>query len=221
MVSLDGPRIQAASGTAKQLVILLHGYGANGEDLIGLAHPWQRLLPNTAFVSPNAPEAMPMAPGGFQWFPIDQSDPQDYARGVEAAAPILNEFIDDELGRYGFDERQLALVGFSQGTMMSLHVGVRRAIVPAAILGYSGMLALPERLKDELSVRPPIFLVHGDADPMIPVAALHAAVNQLGDAGLAVQWHVSQGVSHNIGPDAVELGGRFLADSFASAAKPA
>lgn len=221
MATLDGPRVSAASGTAKQLVIFCHGYGANGDDLIGLAHPWQQLLPNAAFVSPNAPEAMPMTPGGFQWFPIDRSDPQASARGVEAAAPILNEFIDEELERFGFDERQLALVGFSQGTMMTLHVGVRRAISPAAILAYSGMLAAPERLKSELTVKPPIFLIHGDADPMIPVAALHAAVDQLGDAGLAVQWHVSRGITHNIGPDGVELGSRFLADSFASAVEQA
>ena len=217
MATLDGPRIPAASGTAKQLVMFLHGYGANGNDLIGLASPWQELLPDAAFVSPDAPE--PMAGfGGFQWFPIDRSDPMASARGVESAAPILNDFIDEELERFGFDERQLALVGFSQGTMMSLHVGLRRSVAPAAILAYSGMLAMPERLSGDVKVKPPIFLIHGDADPMIPVAALHAAVDQLGNAGLAVQWHVSRGVPHNIGPDGVELGGRFLADSFASAA---
>jgi phospholipase/carboxylesterase len=222
MGTLDGPRILPVSGTAKQLVILCHGYGANGNDLIGLAEPWRSLLPDAAFVSPHAPEPMPVAPGGYQWFPMDRSDPMPAAaRGVTSASLILNEFIDEELDCFGFDERQLALVGFSQGTTLALHVGVRRAVAPAAILAFSGMLAKPEYLQDELRVKPPIFLIHGELDPMIPIAALHATVNQLGDAGLTAQWHVSPGVPHNIGPDGVELGGRFLADSFASATNPA
>lgn len=218
MVQLDGPRVPAASGTAKQMVILCHGYGANGDDLIGLARPWQRLLPDAVFVSPHAPEPVAVMHGAYQWFPVDRTDPE--TRGVILAAPVLDGFIDEELERLGFNERQLALVGFSQGAIMALHVGVRRPFAPAAVLGYSGMLADPMRLKEELRVKPPVLLIHGDADPVIPVAALHAAVDHLDAAGLAVQWHVSQGVPHSIDPEGVALGGRFLADSFAFANNP-
>ena len=132
MATLDGPRVSAANGTAKQLVIFCHGYGANGDDLIGLAHPWQQLLPNAAFVSPNAPEAMPMAPGGFQWFPIDRSDPQASARGVEAAAPILNEFIDEELERWRQRKVVAERCAAKEGEERCEHNGIEPALFAEA-----------------------------------------------------------------------------------------
>ncbi|MFZ5913324.1 MAG: alpha/beta hydrolase, partial [Pseudomonadota bacterium] len=124
--------------------------------------------------------------------------------------PILDQFIDQELAALGLDESRLALVGFSQGTMMSLQVGLRRAKRPAAILGYSGALAGPERLAEEITVRPPILLIHGDEDEMLPVERMHAAVAALGQAGLDVQWHVSRGMGHGIAPDGLRLGGEFI-----------
>jgi phospholipase/carboxylesterase len=212
---LNGPRLPAASGKADRLVVFVHGYGADGNDLIGLGRHWQRLLPTAAFASPHAPERCAMSPQGYQWFGITRMQPDEMLRGVERAAPILNAFLDGELARLGLDGSKLALVGFSQGTMMSLHVGLRRQIAPAAILGYSGALPGPEKLASEIVHRPPVLLVHGDADDMIPVQALHMAANGLGAAGVPVRWHVSRGIGHGIAPDGLELGGRFLADAFA------
>lgn len=211
MTKLNGPSVAPFSNKpAQQLVVLCHGYGSNGDDLIGLVPHWQRALPDAAFVAPNAPDPVPMAPGGYQWFPISNADRAAVDRGVVAATSVLDSFLDEALEKYGVPPEKLALVGFSQGTMMVLHVGLRRAVAPACILGYSGMLAVPERLAGEIRVKPPVMLIHGDQDPMIPVQALHGAVQQLGAAGVDVAWHVSQGVAHAIGPDGLALGGQFL-----------
>src|SRR5580692_9348317 len=137
--ALTGPRLPPLRGQATHLVVLAHGYGADGNDLIGLAPHWQRLLPTVAFVAPNAPEACAGAPSGYQWFPISRLDPSEILRGVESAAPVLDAFLDAELARLNLPPERLALVGFSQGTMMSLHVGLTRK--PAAIVGFSGLLA--------------------------------------------------------------------------------
>lgn len=205
---LSGPRLPPAKGNATHLVVLCHGYGADGNDLIGLAPHWQRLLPTVAFVAPNAPERCPGA--GYQWFPISRLDPQEVRRGVESAAAALNSFLDAELARLGLSPDRLMLVGFSQGTMLSLHVGFRRQTRPAAIVGYSGMLAAPETMPGVREGAPPVLLVHGEADTMIPVQALFAAATVLGQAGVPVQWHVSLGVAHAIDPEGLALGGTFL-----------
>lgn len=219
---LSGPRIPAANGKADRLVIFCHGYGADGNDLIDLGRHWQRLLPTAAFASPHAPERCTMSPMGYQWFAITRMQPDEMLRGVERAAPILNAFIDAELTRLSLDPSRVALVGFSQGTMMSLHVGLRRATPPAAIVGFSGALPGPDKLHAEIVGRPPVLLTHGDADDMIPVEAMFLAAHGLGAAGAAVRWHVSRGVGHGIGPDSLELAGQFLVDAFAGrlAAKP-
>lgn len=214
---LDGPRLAPASGgDPKQLVILCHGYGADGNDLIGLGGQWQTLLPDAAFVSPHAPEPCGMSPMGYQWFPITRLDPDEYRTGVRAAAPLLDSFIDDELEAVGLDESALALVGFSQGTMMSLHVGLRRERPLAAILGYSGALAGPEELAGEIRSRPPVMLIHGDRDEVIPVQALHQAAQALGSVEVGVQWHISQGIGHGIDGAGLALGGEFLRTAFAT-----
>ena len=206
---LSGPRLPPAKGSATHLVVLCHGYGADGNDLIGLAPHWQRLLPTAAFVAPNGPERCPGA--GYQWFPISRLDPQEVRRGVESASAVLDSFLDAELERLALAPDRLMLVGFSQGTMLSLQVGLRRSVRPAAIVGYSGMLAAPETLPDLRAGAPPVLLVHGDADTMIPFQALFAAATELGRAGVAVQWHVSLGVPHSIDPEGLSLGGTFLA----------
>jgi phospholipase/carboxylesterase len=206
---IDGPRIEPASGVkATSLVVLLHGYGSNGEDLIGLAPHWQALLPTTAFVSPNAPQPCPGAPGGYQWWALHGGG--DRAAGANQAAPILNAFIDSELARHGLTEANLALVGFSQGTMMALHVGPRRPRQLAGIVGYSGMLADPMGLAAPGLTHPPILLIHGDADPMIPVAAFHQAKAALTSNGFSVEDHVSPGLGHSIDMAGLQLGGQFL-----------
>jgi len=212
---LTGPGVAAKSGTTRQLVILCHGYGSDGNDLIALAPYWQQAMPDAAFIAPNAPEPCDGNPMGYQWFPITRLDPAGIARGVEAAAPLLDRFIDEQLGLRGLDGSQIALVGFSQGTMMALHVGLRRSMPPACIVGYSGALAVPERLSGEMTGAPPILMIHGDADDMLPVSRMHEAVQALGEAGLPVQWHVSPGLGHGIDQAGLELGARFIADAFA------
>ncbi|MEQ8745940.1 prolyl oligopeptidase family serine peptidase [Pyruvatibacter sp.] len=218
---LDGPRLAPASGgPAEYLVVLVHGYGADGKDLIALGNHWQDMLPTAAFVAPNGPQRCDGNPMGYQWFAITRLDPDEMTRGVESAAPLLNEFLDAELASHGLDGSRLALVGFSQGTMMSLHVGPRRVPGPVGILGYSGALVAPEKAVDAPS-KPPVMLVHGDADDMVPVAAMHGAAGALADAGFGVRWHVARGVGHGIDPEGLALGGRFIADCLAGTAHAA
>ncbi|HEY4115842.1 MAG TPA: dienelactone hydrolase family protein [Rhizomicrobium sp.] len=211
--NLTGPRLPPARGAATHLVVLAHGYGADGNDLIGLAPLWQRLMPTVAFASPNAPERCPGGPG-YQWFPISRLDPNAMNTGVESAAAVLNAFIATELERLNLPPDRLALVGFSQGTMMSLHVGLRRAVKPAAIVGFSGMLTNSDNLETLAREAPPILLVHGDSDPMIPADFLFAAAGALGAAGAAVQWHLSPRVGHSIDEHSMALAGTFLAMAF-------
>jgi phospholipase/carboxylesterase len=213
---LDGPRLEPRSGTAKKLVVFLHGYGADGNDLIDIGRAWQPLLPDAAFVSPHAPEPCAGAPMGRQWFALTFRDPDERWRGVNAAAPILNRFLDAELGRRNLPASALALVGFSQGTMMSLHVGLRRATPPAAIVGYSGLFVLPngaspESVRAEIKGRPPVLLVHGDRDELIPVQALFQATQDLAALEVPTEWHVSPGIGHGIDQEGLRQGGEFLA----------
>ncbi|MCG8559880.1 MAG: dienelactone hydrolase family protein [Hyphomicrobiales bacterium] len=209
--AIDGPRLAPASGgAARQLVVLCHGYGADGSDLIGLGREWAGLLPDAAFVAPNAPEPCAISAFGRQWFGLSFRDPAEYWRGVREAGPGLDAFLDAELARHGLAGDALGLVGFSQGTMMALHVGLRREVGPAVVVGYSGALAGPEHLPGERKARPPILLVHGDRDDVIPVEALSHAREGLAAAGLAVEWHVSEGVGHGIDPEGLRLGGQFL-----------
>ena len=207
---LDGPRIPPASGRARSLVVFLHGYGANGDDLIGIGREWAPALPATAFVSPNAPQLCAGAPMGRQWFPLTMRDPHEFARGVAAARPGLDAFLDAELKRHGLDESACALVGFSQGTMLALHTGLLRARRFAGILGFSGLLADPNALKVGPAQKPPILLIHGDRDDLIPVAAIFSAAQGLAAAEIPVEWHISQGVPHGIGADGLVLGLAFL-----------
>lgn len=212
---LDGPRLApAAGGPPKQLVVFLHGYGADGKDLIALGREWAPLLPHAAFVSPHAPEPCGMAPMGRQWFDLSMGDMSIIAAGVKRAAPALNAFLDAELERQGLTAESLALVGFSQGTMMALTVGLTRPARPKAIVGYSGALATMEDLPPP-GQGPAILLIHGDMDEVIPVDALAVAREALGQAGLSVQWHVSRGIGHGIDGDGLRLGGEFLNQAFA------
>ncbi len=210
---IDGPRMTPASGgEARSLVILLHGYGSNGDDLIGLAPHWRAALPHTAFVAPNAPEICPGAPDGYQWWGITSLDRAARAAGAARAAPALEAFINAELARLGLTEASLALVGFSQGTMMALQVGPARPRPLAGIVGYSGMLADETALAaTDGTPRAPVLLVHGDADPMIPIAAFHSTRTALERHGVAVESHVSPGLGHSIDYAGLSLGGAFLA----------
>lgn len=207
---LDGPRI-SPRGKPTSLVVLLHGYGANGDDLIGLAHEWRGVLPHTAFVSPNAPELIPGYAGGRQWFGLTFRDPDEYWRGVTKARGPLDSFLDAELARLGLDADRLAIVGFSQGAMMALHVGPRRSAAPAALVGLSGVIAGPEHLAADAKVRPPVLLMHGDVDEVIPVEAMHTSREALAAAGFAIEWHERPGLGHGIDTETLNISGSFLA----------
>ena len=220
MAELDGPRLEPRSGSARQLVVFLHGYGADGNDLIEIGRAWQGLLPHAAFVSPHAPRPCGQAPTGREWFPLTFRNPEERWTGVNQAAPVLESFLDAELNRRSLPPTALALVGFSQGTMMSLHVGLRRAVAPAAIVGYSGMLVMPENADPnafaaEIRCRPPVLLIHGDADELIPVQALFHAAQGLAALDVPVEWHISAGIGHGIDQEGLRQGGEFLARCFA------
>jgi len=217
--SITGPRLAPASGTAKQLVVFLHGYGADGDDLIEIGRQWQRWLPDTAFVAPHAPELLPGQPAGRQWFALTFRDPHERWRGVNHAAPGLEAFLEAELARAQLPASKLALVGFSQGTMMALHLGLRRLQPPAAIVGYSGLLVLeegkgPESLAGQVRAKPPILLVHGDRDEVIPLDALFMSADALAAAEVPCEWHLSVGVGHGIDAEALRHGGLFLRRAF-------
>lgn len=208
---LDGPRLSPASGgKARSLIVFLHGYGADGNDLLGIGREWASALPDTAFVAPHAPDPCAGASMGRQWFPLTMRDPHEFARGAAAARPPLDRFLDAEQARHGLDDTACALVGFSQGAMMALHAGPQRPRQLAGIVGYSGLLADPKALIETAIQRPPVLLLHGDRDDVIPVAAIFSAAQGLAAAGIPLEWHISPGVPHGIGPDGLDLGLRFL-----------
>ena len=216
MAELEGPRLEPRSGAARQLIVFLHGYGADGNDLIDIGRAWQALLPDTAFVSPHAPEPCGQAPVGKQWFALTFRDPNERWLGVNQATPVLERFLETELKRRNLPASALALVGFSQGTMMALHTGLRRASPPFAIVGYSGLLVGPpeaemEKFAPEIKSRPPVLLVHGDQDDLIPAQALFHASSGLAALGIPVEWHLSHGIGHGIDQEGIRHGGEFLA----------
>ena len=211
---LDGPRVgPAAGGPARQLVVLLHGVGADGQDLIDLASAWAPALPNAAFVAPDAPAPCDMAPYGRQWFSLADRSPARLAAGVAAAAPGLDAFLDAELARLRLPDAAMALMGFSQGAMMALFVGLRRQVPPAAILAYSGAL-LAADLPAGATARPPVLLVHGAADEVVPVGASRLAEAALRAANVPVEALYVPGLGHGIEVSGLAAGQRLLARAF-------
>lgn len=213
-MKLSGPRRASGSGTAKTMVILLHGYGADGNDLIGLADPLAPHMPDTVFLAPNAPERCVNNPMGFQWFPIpwlDGSSEAERDAGFKRSVGILDDYLTAAMAEEGVTAAQTALVGFSQGTMMSLYVAPRRAEPVAGVVGFSGRLIPGDDLGAEAVSRPPVLLVHGDQDEMINVSEMSTAETALRDAGFQVQSHISRGIGHGIAPDGLSLALGFLA----------
>lgn len=220
MTTFDAtPRLAPRSGHVRQLVVFLHGLGADGRDLIDIGREWQPWLPDAAFVAPHAPDPYEEAPVGRQWFSLTFRDPGETWRGVNQAAPALNAFLDQELARHGLPASKLALVGFSQGAMMALHVGLRRETAPAGIVGYSGLVVLeagkgPESLAAAIRSKPPVLLVHGDRDDVVPTEMLFFSKEMLAAAGISCQWHLSRGLAHGIDEEGLRQGGLFLAQAF-------
>ncbi|MBV1864177.1 MAG: dienelactone hydrolase family protein [Rhodobacteraceae bacterium] len=213
MSTLEAHRRGARSGTVKSLVIFVHGYGADGNDLISLSDPLGEHLPDTVFYSPDAPNPCKMSPMGREWFPIpwiDGSSEEVAKAGMETAVHMLNDFVDDTMKAEGVTPAQTFLVGFSQGTMMSLHIAPRRAEPIAGVVGFSGRLLEPDTLKSEVVSRPPVLLVHGDADEMVPVASLPEAANALTLAEFEVYTHISKGTGHGIAPDGLGVALQFI-----------
>ncbi len=203
----------ASGGAAKSIVVFLHGYGADGADLLGLADPLGPHLPDTVFFAPNAPEKCPANPMGYQWFPIpwlDGSTDEQALAGLAMAATDLNAFLDGVLKSEGLAPENLALVGFSQGTMISLHVAPRRAAPIAGVVGFSGRLMTPERLENEAVTKPPVLLIHGDQDEVVPLTSLPEAADALVSAGFETYSHVSKGTGHGIAHDGLSLALSFL-----------
>jgi phospholipase/carboxylesterase len=217
MMDLSGPSQPAAGGKANQLVVLLHGYGSNGDDLIGLAPFFAQALPEADFLSPNAPFPCEMSPFGFQWFGFEDRTPEMMLGGAQLAGQILDRFLDAELAKRNLADRDLALVGFSQGTMMSLHVGLRRAQTIGGILGFSGSLIGAEVLAAEIKSNPPVFLVHGTADQVVPYEALAAAELVLKDVGVPVETESRPGLVHSIDQVGAQKGALFLRRCFQAA----
>lgn len=212
---LDGPRFGPASGsTARQLVVLLHGLGADGNDLIGLAPHLAQRLPDATFVSPHAPFPCDMAPFGRQWFSLQDRTPAALDAGVRLAAPILDGFLDDELKRHGLSDDRLALLGFSQGTMTALFTGLRRTAPCAQIVGFSGVLIGSEHLADEIRSRPPVLLVHGEVDEVVPFSALAAAEATLAANQVPVEAHGRPGLGHGIDEVGLRLATTALEKAF-------
>ncbi|MGE0251323.1 MAG: alpha/beta hydrolase [Dongiaceae bacterium] len=207
---LTGPEIGALKGTAKSLVIFLHGLGADGHDLISLAPLWIESMPDTAFISPNAPYPCEGAPMGRQWFKLWDQTPDQISANAKMATPILENFIARKLKSYGVPANKLALVGFSQGTMMSLEFALRYPEKIAGIVGYSGALLGAEKLAQEIKAKPPVLLIHGQDDPVVPPAMMAMAEGALKSAGIEVETHLRPNLQHGIDDIGVHLGGEFL-----------
>lgn len=213
---LTAGRKEPLSGSTRSVVVFLHGYGANGADLLGLADPLSEHLPDTLFVAPDAPENCAGSPFGYQWFPIpwiDGSSEEESMRGMQAAIDDLNAFLDALMVDEDVLPEQVVLFGFSQGTMMSLHVAPRREDPVAGIVAFSGRLLEPDLLVDDVQSKMPILLVHGDQDDVVPVQALPEAAEALQRAGFQdVFAHIQKGTAHGIAPDGLSVALAFMRD---------
>jgi phospholipase/carboxylesterase len=208
---LTGPSLQPAAGGAPgEIILLLHGYGSNGADLLGLAPLWRHARPHALFVAPNAPERCTGVPGGFQWWALTEISRAGIAAGAARAAPALDAYIDGLLAEHRLGADRLVLVGFSQGTMMALHVGIRREAQVAGIVAYSGMLADNGKLAADVRSKPPILLIHGASDPVVPPLAFHEAKAGLHRLGFDVDAHLTPGLGHSVNEQGIRAGGKFL-----------
>lgn len=214
MRALTGPEISPVSGNVKRLVIFLHGLGADGNDLISLSSEFADALPDTHFISPNAPFRCDMSPYGYQWFSLLDRDPQRILNEMIIAADPLNAFIDAQRDRFELQDAQVALVGFSQGSMMAMYTSLRRPESLAGIVAYSGLLRGQESLESEITAHPPICLIHGEMDEVVPFAALAMSETALREVGVTVEAHARPNLGHGIDLEGIEIAKRFLRTCF-------
>lgn len=207
-------RAPASGGPARQLVIMVHGYGADGRDLIDLADIFGRYLPDAHFVAPHAPDPCEIAPFGRQWFSLSEGSMQQRWLGVTTVAPVLDQFIDAQQQLLGLSADRVALLGFSQGAMLSLHVGPRRDQAMAGILSYSGMLIEADHLSHDMQSKPPVLLIHGKVDEVVTVDGSRKAFGWLQAEGFDVSLKEISGLGHGISPDGIEAGAEFLVECF-------
>lgn len=207
-VDLKGPSLAPQSGQTKQLVLLLHGYGANGDDLLDLGSHWASSLPDVEFLAPHAPFPCEMTTLGYQWFSLANWHPQFLLEQIHLSVPHLNKFIDESLEKRGLTDENLMIVGFSQGAMMALYIALTRPLTCAGVIGYSGSLIYGEPTGQER--QPPVFLVHGDADEVVPYEAMKDAQNRLSAMKVPVHTYTCPAFGHGINQEGLEVGGRFL-----------
>lgn len=211
-VKLSGPLLPPASGNAKSLVVLLHGYGSDGRDLIALGQFWRDSFPDTIFVAPNAPQVCAGNPFGYEWFPLDLEADRDLSRlvGAETAQPVIAGFLADLWAQTGLGPSDTILAGFSQGAMMALHTGLRLDQPLKGIIAFSGLVIAPEKLAAEIASRPPVLLIHGDFDEVVPVTGSETALPLLTELGVPTELHISEGSGHAIAQDGLEAATGFL-----------
>lgn len=216
MKKLDGPHITPASGKAKQMVIFLHGYGANGDDLLGIGEEWKEALPDTVFLGPHAPDICEASPYGYQWFSIREIDGKAFERDkmVEHVAPVLNAYIDEQLQKWGVPENKLAVVGFSQGAMMAMYTMPRRKAACAGVIGYSGILLDAAGLKGAGVVKMPVLAIHGDADSIVPPKYLAGVQEGFSGAGFDVETIMRPNLAHGIDQFGLIRGVEFIKEVF-------
>ena len=216
MKKLDGSHIAPRSGKAKQMVIFLHGYGANGDDLLSIGEEWARELPDAVFIAPNAPDVCEASPMGYQWFSIREIDGKAFERDklVEKVAPVLNAYIDEQLQKWGVPESQLAVVGFSQGAMMAMYTMPRRKTACAGVIGYSGILLDGAGLKASGIVKMPVLAIHGDVDTIVPPKYLAIVQNDFSAAGFDVETIMRPGLGHGIDQFGLIRGVEFIKEAF-------
>ena len=216
---LSGPMLPPKSGGApKQLMVLLHGYGANGDDLIGLGWEWRELWPDMLFVSPNAPDVCAQNPGGFQWFPLAVDRIAGRIEGAALARPVLVNFLMDVWAQTGLGPADTVLCGFSQGAMMALHVGTSLDRPLKAIVAFSGALIPPDGFGDDYFAKPPVALIHGELDQVVDPNLSRESAQVLADAGFETRLHISPGVGHGIAPDGLAFATQFLTGLMAAKA---
>ena len=214
---LTGPEAEPASGgPAKQLILFVHGYGADGNDLISLAQYFAHVAPDAAFFSPNAPYRCDGSPYGYQWYDVWMQDRDERLSAIRSTAAIFDNFIDQQLDRRGLTEESLVLIGFSQGTMMSLFTAPRREKAVAGIVGYSGRMEAPDLFKDEIKSKPPVVMIHGDSDELLAVSEMETAAAALKECGVEIDTHVRPGLGHGIDEQGIRIGLEFVKNALGS-----